>query len=116
HHLWSPTPPVFCRGDFNEDPPLDLGNTSISGISLTSEVYQKAKIKRERLKIEYVVQFAISKNDDSFSVMFDGFHLSGVGTDGHEINKDIPEDNMLSEIYENQPSTFMWGIIMACAR
>lgn len=88
------------------------------GMEITAEQLAVAKKYFQDTRMEYVAQFAVSKDVKTFNLHFSGLQLSGPHREtGQPIQQHLPDDDysMIRSVYSNQPLETVWAFLYSAA-
>ena len=104
---------VQFTGEMNLD---GYANSTVTGISLSSDLIAKAK--STLLGVSYVIQFAVSKTDNTFQIAGASIKIKVKNQEtGKEEDKEIADSNLstLQAIYRNALDPRTWAVLFACS-
>ncbi|ACL06479.1 hypothetical protein Dalk_4802 [Desulfatibacillum aliphaticivorans] len=102
---------VQFNASFNYD---KFADSEFEGIKLTAERLKEGKAKMGDITMTYTAQFSISKDGETFSLSYSGFHMSGTNAQtGEKVEFDLPDEEYyaLQCIYGNKPVPQVWGML-----
>lgn len=87
----------------------------VLGASLSPEQVMNAKNYMKSMKYSFVVQFALSQDNESFQIHYTGFKMSGTHLEtgkSYEAEKDYDQGILLDTIYNNKPDPAFWTVLL----